>query len=400
MMPQRIDNKSVKLFPSNPSDLKNADFLPQLFSEMTRVKELYLDLSDLTFVNSAILGVLINIKREADRLWGPRFGNVLLINAPPDVRNVLQLGKLDLVMPIHERLPGDSPTPSLEKEVPLAPAERIKELESEVSATRDGQVKLMAYVEKINEELKAKDSRIMQDYDTIKKLMESRNQFFNMIAHDVRDPLASIISYAEAMVQGTYGPLSEEQKSNLENMLTLGSNCNSMLDDVLDHEKISSGKIQLQLKPEELNDIVRACFGHHQKQAAYKDINFVLRAYGAPLTARLDRRRIEQVVNNLINNAIKFTPGRGRIEVRTGVDGERIFCAVSDTGPGIPAEAKEKIFRDYEELGTLPTGREKSVGLGLVISKRLAELHGGGVEVESEFGKGAVFTVWLTKNSG
>jgi PAS domain S-box-containing protein len=238
-----------------------------------------------------------------------------------------------------------------------------------------------------------------QLYERLKKqtleLEEARRKqadFTAIIAHDLRSPLMSVIGAAGMMQDGLFGPVSEEQRKWLAK---IGENCRALVElvsDFLDLSKLESGRLDLSKQEVRLDELIHDAIETYQVVAKEKEI--ALRAEIAPGLPPIvaDRRRLEQVLSNLLTNAIKFTAPRGVVEIRAAWrDGEGAQVAVTDTGAGIAADERSHIFEKYRQTTSGKTSAYKGTGLGLVICKMIVEAHGGKIWVESEEGRGSTF---------
>jgi signal transduction histidine kinase len=163
-----------------------------------------------------------------------------------------------------------------------------------------------------------------------------------------------------------------------------------LINDVLDLSKIEAGQLTLTLEDYALSDVVLSVVGAVESLAADKGLTLTAETPPDLPIGRADQRRLTQVVMNLVGNAIKFTD-RGRVAVRAVTEGDAFHVAVADTGPGIAPEDQERIFHEFEQAETTVTRAKGGTGLGLAIARRIVELHGGRLWVESVFGEGSTF---------
>jgi signal transduction histidine kinase len=172
----------------------------------------------------------------------------------------------------------------------------------------------------------------------------------------------------------------------------------SLINDVLDLAKIEAGRMDLELSEVGVPDLLRSAVSINAERAERGGIELALRAEPEEIRITADERRVRQVVFNLLSNAIKFTPSGGRIDVTALADNGQVEIAVADTGPGIPAEDSESIFEEFEQ--TTEGKQIGGTGLGLPLSRKLVELHGGRLWVESTPGKGSTFRFTLPVQQG
>jgi signal transduction histidine kinase/CheY-like chemotaxis protein len=223
--------------------------------------------------------------------------------------------------------------------------------------------------------------------------------FSAMIAHDLRSPLVNILGVAEVMIAGMFGSVTEEQKKWL---LRLQANSRSLVDlvsDFLDVSKLESGYVDINREVVNLSAMIEKNIENFRVVALDKKISIKGTVDRALPSIHADPRRLDQVLSNLISNAIKFTGEGGEVEVLAAVaDATMVNVAVRDNGEGIRADEIGQIFEKYRQGGNVNHSSHKGTGLGLVICKMIVEAHGGCIRVESEPGKGSTFFVSLPVN--
>ena len=220
-----------------------------------------------------------------------------------------------------------------------------------------------------------------------------KSQFLANMSHELRTPLNSILGYTELILDNIYGDVSEKVRDVLTRLEKSGRHLLALINDVLDLSKIEAGQLTLSMSDYSMKDVVQTVFTAVESLAAEKDL--ALQATVSPELplGRGDERRIAQVFLNLVGNAIKFTEaGEVRVEV-SSTDGA-FLVAVSDTGPGIAPADQELIFEEFQQVDSSITRKKGGTGLGLSIAKRIIEMHGGRIWVESSPGRGSTF--WFT----
>ena len=219
-----------------------------------------------------------------------------------------------------------------------------------------------------------------------------KSEFLANMSHELRTPLNAIIGFTDVMLQEMFGPLNEKQKEYLDDVRGSGTHLLTLINDILDLSKIEAGRVELELSEFSLADAIENALTLVRERAARHGIT--LAADVAPDVGRIvaDERKIKQIVVNLLSNAVKFTRERGWVGITARCDGERIEVAVRDTGIGIAPEDQERVFEEFQQVGKDPERSREGTGLGLTLSKRFVELHGGHISVESELGKGSTFT--------
>jgi len=230
--------------------------------------------------------------------------------------------------------------------------------------------------------------------DELRARDELKTQFLSNISHDLRTPLAAIITHAEILRDGMLGTLNTKQRDSVSGILNGGHQLLDMIDEILTYVRTASDQITLvrtEFSLPELADQVRLL---NQSLAARKHLTIErLNGDDLPLVYA-DRDKIKHVLANLIGNAIKFTDDGGRIWIafsRRGSNGETVCVEVGDTGRGIAFNHFELIFREFAQVDASPSRPHHGTGLGLAIARKLVELHSGQIWVESELGKGSRF---------
>jgi signal transduction histidine kinase len=230
----------------------------------------------------------------------------------------------------------------------------------------------------------------------LEKANQLQADFTAMIAHDLRSPLMNIMGVAETIKDGLFGPVTEEQTKWLERLLANSQNLVSLVSDFLDVSKIESGYIELARETLNINQLVSYTVENYHALIKEKELHLTCGVAQRPLEIQADRRRLEQVLNNLLSNAIKFTDPGGKIDVTAqGEGGKSVRIQVADTGVGIPPREIDQLFQKYRRVIPGQKDDRGGTGLGLVICKMIVEAHGGKIWVESEEGKGSMFTLTL-----
>jgi signal transduction histidine kinase len=221
---------------------------------------------------------------------------------------------------------------------------------------------------------------------------EHKSQFLANMSHELRTPLNAILGYTELIIDCIYGEVPVKMREVLERVQSNGRHLLGLINDVLDLSKIEAGQLTLTLVDYSITDVVHTVLGAVEPLATGKHL--ALKSELAPNLPRVrgDERRIAQVLLNLVGNAIKFTDA-GEVAVRASAANGSFTLAVCDTGPGIPESDQGKIFEEFQQADTSTTRTKGGTGLGLAISKRIVEMHGGRIWVESAIGKGSTFFV-------
>jgi signal transduction histidine kinase len=223
---------------------------------------------------------------------------------------------------------------------------------------------------------------------------QAKSEFLANMSHELRTPLNVILGYTELVLDNIYGEVPEKIRDVLERLEKSGRHLLGLINDVLDLSKIEAGQVSLVLTDYSMQDVVHAVATAMEALASEKHLALKVSLPAALPPGRGDDRRIMQVLLNLVGNAIKFTEmGEVRVSVDS-VDGQ-FRVSVSDTGPGISAADRQRIFEEFYQVDSLPTRAKGGTGLGLAIARRIVELHGGRIWVESTLGKGSTFTFTL-----
>ena len=221
---------------------------------------------------------------------------------------------------------------------------------------------------------------------------QHKSQFLANMSHELRTPLNAILGYAELLLDGIYGELSEKARGVLERVQSNGKHLLGLINDVLDLSKIEAGQLTLAIEDYAIPAVVHSVVSATESLAKAKGLNLASSVPRNLPMARGDERRLTQVLLNLVGNAIKFTD-TGQVGISVALADGRFDLAVSDTGPGIAPADQARIFEEFQQVDNSSTRRKGGTGLGLSISKKIVELHGGTISVDSELGKGSTFHV-------
>ncbi|MFZ6007179.1 MAG: sensor histidine kinase, partial [Nitrospirota bacterium] len=217
-------------------------------------------------------------------------------------------------------------------------------------------------------------------------------EFLANMSHELRTPLNSIIGFSEIMRDGLTGPISDTHKEYLKDVWESGKHLLSLINDVLDLSKIEAGAMELE--PEEffINEILEGSLVMFKEKAMKHRIKLKADIPSDIGSITADTRKIKQVVFNLLSNAVKFTPDGGEVGITARRKDSEVEITVWDTGIGIAKGDMERLFQPFQQLEASLTKKYEGTGLGLHLSKKIVELHGGRIWVESEVGKGSRFS--------
>ncbi len=254
-------------------------------------------------------------------------------------------------------------------------------------------------------ERKRAEDEVRRARDAAEAANRAKSDFLAKMSHELRTPLNSIIGFSEVLEDGTFGPLNDKQRRYVTNVLTSGRQLLQLINDILDLSKVEAGRMELALSEfdpaaalHEVRTIVAAL-------AQQKHLVLEVEVSEALPRLTADQTKFKQILYNLLSNAIKFTPDGGRVRVTAGLapDGEAeggLEIAVADTGIGLSPEDRERIFGEFEQIDTAYGRLQQGTGLGLALTRKLVELHGGRIRVESEPGHGSTFTFLLPLAAG
>ncbi len=224
----------------------------------------------------------------------------------------------------------------------------------------------------------------------LEHLNHEKNKILGVAAHDLRNPLSSVAGFSEILLSGDVGPVPDEHIEFLSIINSQARYMLNMVNDLLDVSVIESGKLELNLKTASLKSLAEERIRIHRISAQKKGMQFHKSLADIP-DINFDSNRIAQVIDNLLSNSIKYSPAGALIHVELNQKDNIIYFSVQDEGPGIPEEEQFKLFGEFGRLSTMPTGGEKSTGLGLSIAKKIITAHDGKIWVESVAGKGSKF---------
>lgn len=298
-------------------------------------------------------------------------------------------------------------------------ASLIEELESKV-------IERTKEFEDANRELQTVNRELFLRREEADAASRSKTDFLANMSHELRTPLNAILGFSEILQQGMAGPITDKQKEFLGDISTSGSDLLSLITDILDLSKIEAGKFDLQLETFIVEDIIKSSLVMFKEKALKHKIKLSSDIDNALTGITADQRKLKQIIVNLLSNAFKFTPDGGSVWVnarkvvrdqssgieKAGIsekgpipkpqqptpDGDFLEISVSDTGIGISKENQQRLFQPFQQIETSLTRKYSGTGLGLSLCRRLIELHGGRIWVESEPGKGSRFVFVIPMN--
>ena len=263
--------------------------------------------------------------------------------------------------------------------------DRDRKLQGVFAAARD-----VTESKRLDQVLQEKNVELQSAKVVAEKANLSKSEFLSSMSHELRSPLNAILGFAQLMESDSPEP-TPRQKENIGQILQAGWHLLKLINEILDLAKIESGKLSLSPESVSLAEVLVECRGMIEGQAQKRGINMTFPQFDIPCFIHADRTRLKQVLINLLSNAIKYNREQGAVEVAYTVSSPgRIRVSIKDTGTGLPPEKLAQLFQPFNRLGQ-EAGTEEGTGIGLVVAKKLTELMGGVIGVESSVGKGSVF---------
>ena len=254
-----------------------------------------------------------------------------------------------------------------------------------VKKLKEAKLSLEKKVRKRTQELEKANAKL-------KQLNIEKNKYIGMVAHDLRSPVGSALSFSELLIEN-YTDFS--QNEHIKFLKTINERCSfalNLIEDFLDASKIESGILDLDFTENDYCELVQSCISQNSIYAQKKSQQIIYHCEQKKIKLSLDRNKIEEVINNLLSNAIKYSHKNKKIWVSIRIENNNLITEVKDEGQGIPENELDTVFVAYKTTSVKPTNNEKSIGLGLTIAKKIIEAHKGEIFVKSKLGKGSTFT--------
>jgi len=232
-------------------------------------------------------------------------------------------------------------------------------------------------------------------YEELENASRHKSEFLANMSHELRTPLNAVIGFSEVLQDRLFGDLNEKQAEYVADIHTSGRHLLALINDILDLSKIEAGRMELQVSSFALSEVLQNSVALLRERATRQGISLGLEVDPSAGVIEADERKLNQVLFNLLSNAVKFTSNGGHIEVSARGDGGEVVVSVRDDGVGIAAADQARIFEEFQQAGT--SQMQEGTGLGLALSRRFVELHGGRLWVESEPGKGSTFRFTLPR---
>jgi len=243
------------------------------------------------------------------------------------------------------------------------------------------------------------NARLFREIQDKSRQLEVANQhkseFLANMSHELRTPLNAIIGFSEVLLERLFGDLNEKQDDYLKDIHSSGRHLLNLINDILDLSKVEAGRMELDLSTFDLPSAIANALTLIRERAQKHGIAIAQNVESGLGDVVADERKFKQILLNLLSNAVKFTPDGGRIDVSARRQGDNIMIAVHDTGIGIAPEDQEAVFEEFRQVGRHYTSKQEGTGLGLALTRRFVELHGGRISVDSKPGLGSTFTFTL-----
>jgi len=225
-----------------------------------------------------------------------------------------------------------------------------------------------------------------------------KSEFLANMSHELRTPLNAIIGFSEALIEKMFGEMNAKQEDYLKDIHSSGRHLLSLINDILDLSKVEAGRMELELSEFHLPAALANAMTLVRERAQTHGITLKVRVDPKLSEIRADERKFKQILLNLLSNAVKFTPDGGRVEVDARRNGNSVEVSVKDSGVGIAKEDQEAVFEEFRQVGRDYTSKQEGTGLGLALTRRFVELHGGKIWLKSAPGKGSTFTFTIPLN--
>ena len=270
---------------------------------------------------------------------------------------------------------------------------RVSAFIRDVTERKQAEEQIRSIQRQFTEELRLKNQELAQRNQEVERANRLKSEFLASMSHELRTPLHTVIGFCELLLEELEGPLNEKQKRFLGHMRQDSHHLLELINDILDLSKIEAGRLELRPELFDLSSAVEEVLGSIRQLAAPKHIS--VQNDVASLLIKADRVRFKEILYNLLSNAVKFTPEGGRIWTDSSIKDLFVCITVGDTGIGIAESEHTSVFDTFYQVGNTTKGVREGTGLGLAITKRLVEMHGGRIWVESQPGKGSRFTFTL-----
>ncbi|HXD10469.1 MAG TPA: ATP-binding protein [Anaerolineales bacterium] len=267
----------------------------------------------------------------------------------------------------------------------------------EISRRRRAEAAAERYAMELEQRVEDRTVDLSRINTELERANRVKDEFLTNMSHELRTPLNSVLGLSESLLEQRREPLSERQQKSLRMIEASGRHLLELINDILDLSKIEAGKLDYYPENVAVDEMCRASLAFVKEAAARKSITVTYRQELNGLRMYADLRRLKQILVNLLTNAVKFTPEHGEVilHVQADTEQDRVQFSVSDNGIGIDPQDLQKLFRPFVQVDTRLNREKEGTGLGLALVRKLTDLHGGSVDVESAVGKGSRFTIKL-----
>ncbi len=293
-------------------------------------------------------------------------------------------GYLDAVIQVHSRDEVGQLAVSFDN-MTRALRANISEKERALAEVQDLNRTLEDRIRQRTAEIEAVNSEL-------REATRHKSEFLANMSHELRTPLNAVIGFSEVLIDRIFGDLNSKQDEYIHDIMTSGQDLLSLINDILDLSKIEAGRMELELTNFDIPIVMENSLVLVKERASRHGIQLVLDVDERLGDFTGDERKVKQVLLNLLSNAIKFTPDHGKITLKASPTNGLVEISVSDTGIGIAPEYHQRIFEEFQQVGGDQASKSEGTGLGLALAKKFVELHGGRIWVESEVGRGTMFT--------
>jgi two-component system, sensor histidine kinase and response regulator len=277
-------------------------------------------------------------------------------------------------------------------------AEDLKMTVKEAIRSYFQEKQLAEFYADLEDKIAARTLELNEKNEALIQLNQEKNDLLSVVAHDLKNPLAAVQNTTELILSSLDEMPQEELREWLSMISSSSHQMFSLINNLLDMNVIDSGKIKVSLNQLNLLPTLQSLVKEYTERAKFKEISISFQHEDSSYYAYIDNKLVHQVLDNLISNALKYSPLGKAITIRLCQDAQEVRCEIQDEGPGLSDEDQQKLFSKFTPLTAQPTGGEHSTGLGLFIVKKLIETMNGKVWCDSQLGKGATFFVTFHKD--
>jgi signal transduction histidine kinase len=246
-------------------------------------------------------------------------------------------------------------------------------------------------------DLNRMSEQLGQAHRELEAVSQHKSDFLANMSHELRTPLNAIIGFSEVLKDGLFGELNAKQEEYIRDIHASGHHLLSLINDILDLSKVEAGRMELAVAKFDLPTTIDNAMAFVRERASRQGIALDVQVDGRLNSFAGDERRVKQILLNLLSNAVKFTPEGGRISIAALPVDEGVQISVTDTGIGISVENQQLLFQAFQQVRNEDGAKREGTGLGLALARRLAEMHGGRIWVDSAPGKGSTFAFTLAE---